>query len=109
MPKMVVLKRASDGRWEHLGATDVPGEQIALEVAQQIAVEQLAEGGGVYVPIPFELWRIFEAEAQITVKPVRMGAPPVRDDDEEPEDDAPLLRVEDDPDLVGLMQGPKRS
>lgn len=109
--KFVVLRRDDDGRWEHLGpasAVEVPDltDDEPGRIPEQEAVEKVGFAG-VFLPIPFDRWLLFEAEAQVTVRPV-MRKP---DGPTTPRVEERLLvgddEVEVDPDLAGLTQGPK--
>jgi hypothetical protein len=122
--RMVVLRRSErsdDGSkpadvWVRVGAAtvdvDVPGDwdMARLERAQSLAVEAMAAQGGVFTAIPFEFWRLFEAEAQITVRPVPvapLGGLAVDLHAEAGTDEEEILPTADDPDLEGLTQGPR--
>lgn len=119
--KFICLRRDDQGKWEHLGpqsAVEVPDltDDDPGRILEHEAVEMVGLAG-VFLPIPFNAWLLFEAEAQVTVKPVRRVDPParsVRPGEIEAEDEAAgEPRDEDDEasldhDLDGLTQGPKR-
>jgi hypothetical protein len=121
--KFICLRRDEQGKWEHLGpqsAVEVPDltDEDPGRILEHEAVEMVGLAG-VFLPIPFDRWLLFEAEAQVTVKPVlrrveipartaRPGEIEAEDDAAgEPRDDDDEARL--DSDLDGLTQGPKRS
>lgn len=107
MPRLIVLRQAEPDMWERVGVVDVQGDDLSVEQAQTLAVEEAAKEGGAFIAIPFDYWSVYEAEAQITVRPVRRGAPTVERDGGVEVEEGEHGHGFVDPDLEGLTQGPK--
>lgn len=112
--KFVMLRKGEGHTWEHVGAQDVAVNEdgqatssAGLLVLPEVrAVEQIGRAG-VYVAVPFQDWLLFEAEAEVIVKPVARPSAPAEAQAEPGERDG-LETLDDDPDMEGMTQGPRR-